>query len=94
MKPQLKVVGGEALPGPLASPVPEAPDSSDAPLLDAYSEAVVGAVERVSPSVVKIDVEHRGRGRDKGVRLVLRRGAVSAAPSKGTFELRHDALDR
>jgi S1-C subfamily serine protease len=31
------------------------PDDGD--LLDAYSRAVVGAVERVAPSVVKIDVE-------------------------------------
>jgi S1-C subfamily serine protease len=33
---------------------------SDAELLDAYSMAVVGAVERVAPSVVKIDVLRRG----------------------------------
>ena len=58
MQPQLKLVAGEALPLLPATPVPP-PD--DTPLLDAYSEAVVGAVERVSPSVVKIDVEHKGR---------------------------------
>jgi len=29
--------------------------------LDAYSRAVVGAVERVGPAVVKLVVEHRGR---------------------------------
>ena len=58
MQPRLKLVAGEAqplLPASTAAPV------DNAPLLDAYSEAVVGAVERVSPSVVKIDVEHRGR---------------------------------
>src|SRR5262245_36682016 len=33
---------------------------SDADLLDAYSAAVVSAVERVAPSVVKIDVSRRG----------------------------------
>jgi S1-C subfamily serine protease len=41
---------------------------SDAPLLDAYSNAVVTAAETVSPSVVKIDVKKSGapRGRDGG----------------------------
>jgi len=36
---------------------------SDVALLDAYSQAVVGAAEAISPSVVKIDVAQSGRSR-------------------------------
>ena len=36
--------------------------ADDLELLDAYSRAVVGAVEKVKPSVAKIDVRKRGRG--------------------------------
>ena len=46
----------------LPAPIP-APESmiDDAPLLDAYSSAVVSAVERIAPSVVRLEVEHENR---------------------------------
>lgn len=43
-----------------------APPVSDQDLLDAYSEAVVRAVDRVSPSVVSINVERAAQGGRRG----------------------------
>jgi len=47
----------EALPATVSSAQP-----GDAALLDEYSRTVVGAVERVAPAVVNIDIKQRGRG--------------------------------
>lgn len=70
MTPRLQVVMGDAAEGrPAAAPAP----TDDGRLLDAYSAAVVAAVERVGPTVVRVDVLKRGsgRGRVRGRRVRL-----------------------
>jgi len=63
---------GDQAPG-LASPTTKASDDS---LLDAYSHAVTGAVERVSPSVVNIEI-HQSAGRSRSGEPRERRGGGS-----------------
>ncbi len=43
-----------------------APSADDTALLDAYSRAVIGVVETVSPAVVRLDVRSAERGRQGG----------------------------
>jgi len=48
--------------------VPPGPDEHDGELLDAYSQAVTGAVEAIRPSVVHVQIEGRRAGRGSPVR--------------------------
>ena len=53
---------GANYPGPILQP-PETLSQRDGDLLDSYSRAVVGAAEKISPSVVKIDIVQERKGR-------------------------------
>jgi len=51
-------------------PMDDAPRSEDSALLDAYSGAVIGALERAAPAVTFIEVEHNAaRSRSRRARL-------------------------
>ncbi len=64
MPPSLAFVSDEAVaPRPRALPEDRLVDDE---LLDAYSRAVIGAAESVSPSVVNIETRHHVRGREAG----------------------------
>lgn len=66
----LTLADGGSAPGPAQSPVPLT-SPADAELLDAYSRAVSGVVERTAPAVVSVEVQHRRRGGGGGSGFVF-----------------------
>jgi len=55
----------------LASPATIPPDTSDDALLDAYSRAVIGAVDRVGPAVLSLNVGHRRAEKGAGSGVLI-----------------------
>ena len=58
--------------GDFAQADPRAPDAaSDATLLDAYSRTLVGAVDRVGPSVVRVEISRNGQRAGAGSGVIV-----------------------
>ena len=60
-----------ALDGEGASNGPGAPSTSDDAALDAYSRVVTDVVDRLSPSVVRIDVRRDGKNAGAGSGVII-----------------------
>ena len=56
----MDLIGSAGAGAAVAAPMP--PSSDDGVLLDAYSQAVTGAVRTVGPSVVNIEVRSKNQG--------------------------------
>ena len=68
MKPIFTVAEGGAQADAAAQPASAPADPADRELLDAYSRAVSGVVERAAPAVVSVEVHHRRTGRTNAAR--------------------------
>lgn len=64
--PPFRIITGGAQDPQPEPPAAGAPSDDELRALDAYSRTVVGAVERIGPAVVSIQIERAARGREAG----------------------------